>query len=132
MLVFPSASCVCATLTSVRVVEVDELLPLVPGEETEHSPLQRRAHLDDELDVGVDGVTGRDEGGVQRPAEGGQGVHGLLVVEAEDGVHASGELGADWKQKQEDRKRTVSSRQKHSRPPPTTTKKKEEKKEKKN
>ena len=90
----------CATLTSVRVVEVDKLLPLVPGEETEHSPLQRRAHLDDELDVGVDGVTGRDEGGVQRPTEGGQGVHGLLVVEAEDGVHASGELGADWKQKQ--------------------------------
>lgn len=32
---------------------------------------------------------------MQSAAEGGQGVHGLLVVESKDGVHATGELGAN-------------------------------------
>lgn len=50
------------------------------------------AHLDDKLHLIIGGVTGCDEGGVESPAEGGQGVHGLLVVESEDGVHPAGEL----------------------------------------
>lgn len=89
-----------AALTSVGVVKVDELLPLVMAEETENRPAQAGPHLDDELHVSVDGEAGRDEGGVQRPAEGGQRVHGLPVVEAEDGVNSSGELRADWRQRQ--------------------------------
>lgn len=86
-----------AALTSLRVVKVDKLLPLVMVQETENGALQTGPHLDDKLHVSVDGEAGRDEGGVQRPAEGGQCVHGLPVVEAEDGVDSSGELRADWR-----------------------------------
>lgn len=81
--------------TSLGVVEVDELLPLVVGEQAEDGAAQRRSHLDDELHLVVGGVTGRDEGGVQGAAEGGQGVHGLLVVESKDGVDPPGELRAN-------------------------------------
>ncbi len=85
-----------AILTSVSVVKIDKLLPLVMGQQTENSSPQTGPHLDDKLHVSIDGEAGGDEGGVQRPAEGGQRVHGLPVVEAEDGVHSPGELGADW------------------------------------
>lgn len=81
--------------TSLGVVEVDELLPLVVGEQAEDGAAQGRSHLDDELHLVVGGVTGRDEGGVQGAAEGGQGVHRLLVVESKDGVDPPGELRAN-------------------------------------
>lgn len=81
--------------TSLGVVEVDELLPLVVGQQAEDGAAQGRSHLDDELHLVVGGVTGRDEGGVQGAAEGGQGVHGLLVVESKDGVDPTGELRAN-------------------------------------
>lgn len=64
-------------------------------EQAEDSAPEGRPHLDDKLHLIIGGVTGRDEGGVQRAAERGQGVHGLLVVESEDGVHPAGELRAD-------------------------------------
>lgn len=83
-------------LTSVSVVKVDKLLPLVMVQQTEDSPSQTGSHLDDKLHVCVDGEAGSNKGGVQRPAEGGQRVHGLPVVEAQDGVDSAGELGADW------------------------------------
>lgn len=66
-------------------------------EQAEDGAAQGGTHLDDKLHLVVGGVTGRDEGGVQGAAEGGQGVHGLLVVESEDGVHPAGELGANCK-----------------------------------
>lgn len=81
--------------TSLGVVEVDKLLPLVVGEQAEDGAAQGRPHLDDELHFVVGGVAGRDEGGVQGAAEGGQGVHGLLVVESKDGVDPAGELRAN-------------------------------------
>ena len=83
-------------LTSIGVVKVDELLPLVMVQQAEDGPSQPGPHLDDELHISIDGEAGRDEGGVQRPAEGGQRVHGLPVVEAQDCVDSPGELGADW------------------------------------
>lgn len=70
------------------------------GQQTENSSPQTGPHLDDKLHVSVDGEAGGNEGGVQRPAEGGQRVHGLPVVEAENGVNSSGELRADWWQGQ--------------------------------
>lgn len=81
--------------TSVGVVEVDELLPFVVREEAEDSTPEGRSHLDDKLHLIIGGVTGSDKGGVQSAAERGQGVHGLLVVESEDGVHPAGELRAN-------------------------------------
>lgn len=65
-------------------------------QQAENCSSQTGSHLDDKLHVCVDGEAGRDEGGVQSPAEGGQRVHGLPVIESEDGVNSSGELGADW------------------------------------
>lgn len=65
------------------------------GQQAEYRSPQTGPHLDDKLHVGVDGEAGRDEGGVQRPAEGGQRVHGLPVVEAENGINSPGELRAD-------------------------------------
>lgn len=66
------------------------------GQHAENGTSQGGAHLNDELHVRVSGIARRDEGGVQGTAERGQGIHGLLVVEPEDGINASGELGADW------------------------------------
>lgn len=81
--------------TSVAVVQVGELVPLVVLDEAEQRPLDVGPHLDDELLRPVQGEAGRDEGDVQRPAEGRDGVDRLLVVEPEDGVHAPGELRTD-------------------------------------
>lgn len=64
-------------------------------QQAENNSLQTGPHLEDELHISIDGEAGRDEGCVQSPAEGGQRVHGLPVIEAEDGVNSSGELGAD-------------------------------------
>ena len=86
--------------TSLGVVEIDKLLPLVVREQAEDGAPEGGAHLDDKLHLVIGGVTGCDEGGVQGAAEGGQGIHGLLVVESEDGVHSAGELGADCKGQQ--------------------------------
>ncbi|MEQ2209859.1 hypothetical protein XENOCAPTIV_004906 [Xenoophorus captivus] len=84
------------TLTSVGVVEIDELLPLVMVQQAENGSPQTGSHLDDKLHIGVNGEAGGDEGSVQGTAEGGQRVHGLAVVEPEDGINSPGELGADW------------------------------------
>lgn len=84
--------------TSVCVVEVDKLLPLVVREQAEDSTPEGGAHLDDKLHLIIGGVTGCDEGGVQSAAERGQGVHGLLVVESEDSVHSAGELGTNCRE----------------------------------
>lgn len=81
--------------TSVAVVQVGKLVPLVVLDEAEQRPLDVGPHLDDELLCAVQGEAGRDEGDVQRSAEGRDGVDRLLVVEPEDGVHASGELRTD-------------------------------------
>lgn len=81
--------------TSVAVIQVGELVPLVVLDEAEQWPLDVGPHLDDELLRPVQGEAGRDEGDVQRPAEGRDGVDRLLVVEPEDGVNASGELRTD-------------------------------------
>lgn len=64
-------------------------------EQAEDSSAEGGAHLDDKLHLVIRGVTGCDKGGVQGAAERGQGVHGLLVVESEDGVDPAGELGAN-------------------------------------
>lgn len=65
-------------------------------QQAENDSPQTGPHLDDKLHVGVDGEARRDEGSVQGAAEGGQRVHGLTVVEAQDGIDSPGELGADW------------------------------------
>ena len=87
--------------TSVAVVEVGKLVPLVVLDEAQQGALDVRSHLQDELLGSVQGEAGCDEGHVQCPAERGDGVHTLLIVEAEDGVHAPGELGADWTEDRE-------------------------------
>lgn len=76
-------------------------------EQAEDGAAEGGAHLDDKLHLVIGGVTGRDEGGVQGAAERGQGVHGLLVVESEDGVHPPGELGANCRETAEDKRRLV-------------------------
>lgn len=66
---------VATVLTSVGVVKVDKLLPFVVVEQTQDCPPQTGPHLNYKLHVSIDGEAGRDEGGVQRTAEGGQRVH---------------------------------------------------------
>lgn len=76
-------------LTSVTVVQVGKLIPLVVLDEAEEGPLDIGSHLDDELLIPVQGEAGRDEGDVERPTKGRDGVHGLLVVESENCVNSS-------------------------------------------
>ena len=68
-------ACVFCVLTSVCVIQVDKLLPLVVRQHAKHRPPEGGPHLDDKLDIVVGGVGRRDEGGVQRAAEGRQRVH---------------------------------------------------------
>lgn len=63
------------------------------------SVLELRPQLDDKLVGRLDGEGRRDEADMQRPAEGHEHVDGLPVVQANDGVHAFGELGANWERK---------------------------------
>lgn len=62
-----------------------------------------RPHLQRELTLALGGEAGRDEGDVQSAAEGRQRVDGALVVQAEDGEHASGVLGANWSKTRQQR-----------------------------
>lgn len=57
------------SLTSLGVIEVDKLLPLVVREQAEDSTSEGGAHLDDKLHLVIGGVTGCDKGGVQGAAE---------------------------------------------------------------
>ena len=86
-------------LTSIAVVQVGELVPLVVLDEAEEGPLDVGPHLDDELLVPIQGEAGRDEGDVERPAERRDGVDRLLVVESENGVDPPRELRTDWKRR---------------------------------
>ena len=80
------------SLTSIAVVQVGELVPLVVLDQAEERPLDVRSHLDDELLVPIQREAGRNEGDVERPAERRDGVDRLLVVESENGVDSSREL----------------------------------------
>lgn len=84
-----------ASLTSVCVVEKDKLVPVVVVQEGQQGSSDGRPHLQRELTLALGGEAGRDEGDVQSAAEGRQRVDGALVVQAEDGEHASGVLGAN-------------------------------------
>lgn len=86
-------------LTSFCVVKVHKLLPLVVTQKTQDGTLQGWAHLDDKLHICISGEAGSDKGRVQGSTEGGQSVHGHLVIESKDGIYPSRELGADCNEK---------------------------------
>lgn len=83
------------TRTSIAVVEIRKLLPLVVLHQADQGASDVGPHLQHELVEAISGETRRDEGHVQRLAERRDGVHRLLVVETEDGVDAPGKLRAD-------------------------------------
>lgn len=88
-------------LTSVGVVEEDELVPVVVVEQRQQGPPDGGPQLQRELTLALGGEAGRDERDVQGAAEGRQRVHRALVVQAEDGEDAAGVLGANWEKKRE-------------------------------
>lgn len=83
-------------LTSVGVVQEDELVPVVVVEQRQQGSPNRRSQLQRELALPLGGEAGRDEGDVQGAAEGCQRVDRAFVVQAKDGEHAAGVLGANW------------------------------------
>lgn len=85
-------------LTSVGVVQEDELVPVVVVEQRQQGSPNRRSQLQGELALPLGGEAGRDEGDVQSAAEGRQRVDRALVVQAKDGEHAAGVLGANWRE----------------------------------
>ena len=76
-------------LTPIGVVEEDEAVPVVVVEQAEERPADGGPQLQHELAVPLRGEAGRNQRDVQRAAEGRQRVHRALVVQAEDGEHAS-------------------------------------------
>lgn len=76
-------------LTSIAVVQVGKLVPLVVLDKAEEGPLDVRSHLDDELLIPIQREAGRYEGDMERPAKGCDGVDRFLVVESENGVNSS-------------------------------------------
>lgn len=84
------------SLTSVGVVQEDELVPVVVVEEGQERPPDGRPELQRELALALGGEAGGDEGDVQSAAEGRQRVDRALVVQPEDRKDAAGILGANW------------------------------------
>lgn len=68
-------------------------------QEGQQRPSDGRPQLQRELALAFGGEAGRDEGDVQRAAEGRQRVDRALVVQAEDGEDTAGVLGANCKRK---------------------------------
>lgn len=62
------------------------------------SVLELRPQLDDKLVGRLDGEGRGDEADVQGSAEGHEHVDCLPVIQANDGIHTLGELGANWRQ----------------------------------
>lgn len=89
-------------LTSVGVVQEDELVPVVVVEQRQQRSSDGRTQLQRELALALGGEAGRDEGDVQGAAEGRQRVDRALVVQAEDGEDAAGVLGTDWRRNQQE------------------------------
>ncbi len=79
----------CPCLTSVAVVQVGKLVPLVVLDEAEQWPLDIRSHLDDKLLVPVQREAGCYKGDMERPTKRCDGVDRLLVVESKNGVNSS-------------------------------------------
>lgn len=86
-------------LTSVGVVQEDELVPVVVVEEGQQGAADGGPELQGELALAFGGEAGRDERDVQGAAEGRQRVDRALVVQAEDGEDAAGVLGTNWRGK---------------------------------
>lgn len=76
-------------LTSIAVVQVGKLVPLVVLDKAEEGPLDIGSHLDDKLLVPVQREAGRYERDVESPTERRDGVDRLFVVESENGVNSS-------------------------------------------
>lgn len=92
-------TCASPRLTSVGIVEEDELVPVVVVQQGQQRSSDGWPQLQRELALALGGEAGRDEGDVQGTAEGRQRVHRALVVQAEDGEDAAGVLGADWEER---------------------------------
>lgn len=60
-----------ALLTSLSVIEIDKLLPLVMRQDAQDGIPQFWSHLDDKLHVAICGVARCYKGGVEGPTEGG-------------------------------------------------------------
>lgn len=59
----------CPCLTSITVVQVGKLVPLVVLDKAEEGPLDIWSHLDDKLLIPVQGEAGRYEGDMERPTK---------------------------------------------------------------
>lgn len=82
-------------LTSVGVVQENELVPVVVVEEGQECTADGRPELQGELALAFGGEARGDEGDVEGAAEGRQRVDRALVVQAEDGEDTTGVLGAN-------------------------------------
>lgn len=69
-------------------------------EEGQECAADGRSELQCELTLTLSGEAGRDEGDVQRAAEGRQRVNRTLVVQAKNGEDTTGVLGANLKREQ--------------------------------
>lgn len=78
--------------TSITVVQIRKLLPLVVLHQADQRASNVGSHLQDKLVDAVGRETRRDEGHVQRLTERRDGVHRLLIVEPKDGIDAPRKL----------------------------------------
>lgn len=59
----------CPCLTSITIVQVGKLVPLVVLDKAEEGPLDVRPHLDDKLLIPIQREAGRYEGDMERPTK---------------------------------------------------------------
>lgn len=77
------------SLTPVTVIEVRKLVPLVVLDQAQQCSFEVRSHLNDERVCAICWEAGGDEGDVQSPAEGRDGIDRFLVIKPKNRIDAS-------------------------------------------
>lgn len=75
-----------------RAIHVDKLGPFVVLDQGNEGLLKLRSELDDKLVVGFNWETGCHKADVESPAERHEHVHGLPVIQSNDGIDSFGKL----------------------------------------
>lgn len=76
-------------LTSVTVIKVCKLVPLVVFNQAKKCSFEVRSHLNDKWMCAICWEAGRDEGDMESSTEGSDGIYRLLVIKSKNSIDPS-------------------------------------------
>lgn len=83
------------SLTSVTIIEVCKLVPLIVFNQAKECSFEVRSHLNDKRMRAICWEAGSDEGDVECSAKWCDGIYRLLVIKSKNSIDSSRKLGAD-------------------------------------